>query len=205
MLILLGYILMHLTFALLFLRSRKLGSNFWLPLAILSSSVLALLLSLPVAMWFRIPMDPVALTEALPFLVCTVGFDKPFQLARTVFRHPHLTSPVGGASSGGQLKPAGEIILESLTAVYYPILRDYILEIAVLTLGANSKVGGLREVCALAALILAVDCLMLCTFLSSILCVMIEVSFFCPDLHHVPFGPLLRQNVELKSLIPMSF
>lgn len=45
-----------------------------------------------------------------------------------------------------------------------------------LTVGAYSKVGGLKEVCALAALILAVDCLLLCTYLAAILGVMVEVS-----------------------------
>ncbi|KAG7091853.1 hypothetical protein E1B28_008255 [Marasmius oreades] len=175
LLILAGYILMHTTFFLLFTRSRRLGSNFSLPIAILSSAVLALLLALPVATWLRIPMDPVALTESLPFLVCTVGFDKPLRLARAVFSHPHLTSPVGGSSSNGMLKPAGEIILESLSNVYTPILRDYVLEIAVLVMGAYSKVSGLKEVCALAALVLGIDCLLLCTFLASILGIMIEV------------------------------
>ncbi|KIK70184.1 hypothetical protein GYMLUDRAFT_151023 [Collybiopsis luxurians FD-317 M1] len=174
-LILAGYILMHTTFFLLFYRSRRLGSNFWLPSAIFTSSVFALLLSLPIAMWFRIPMDPVALTEALPFLVCTVGFDKPLRLARAVFSHPHLQSPVGGSSSNGQLKPAGEIMLEALSSVYTPIIRDYFLEIAVLVIGANSKVNGLREVCALAALVLGMDCVLICTFLASILCIMVEV------------------------------
>lgn len=168
---------MHTTFILLIKRSRQLGSNFWLPCAIVSSAVLALLISLPIAMWFRISVDPVALTEALPFLVCTVGFDKPLRLARAVFSHPHITTPVGGVNTHGQLKPAGKIITECLEKVYIPIIRDYILEIAVLVVGANSKVGGLREVCALAALLLGVDCLLLCTYLSSILCVMIEVSF----------------------------
>lgn len=80
----------------------------------------------------------------------------------------------------GQLKPAPKIITESLTLVYPPIIRDYILEIAVLVVGANSKVGGLREVCALAALILGVDCMLLCTYLAAILGVMIEVSLSPP-------------------------
>lgn len=181
--ILLGYILMHTTFILLFSRSRQLGSNFWLPFAILSSSVLAFLLALPIAMMLRISMDPVALTEALPFLVCTVGFDKPLRLARAVFTHPHLVAPIhgsGGMSSSHNLKPSGTIILECLAAVYRPILRDYGLEIAVLVIGANSKVGGLSEVCALAAVLLGVDCLLLCTFLASIFGIMIEVSGGCP-------------------------
>ena len=166
---------MHTTFYLLLRRSRNLGSSFWLPLAIISSAVLALLISLPIAMALKIPIDPVALTEALPFLVCTVGFDKPLRLARAVFGHEHLLLPPGVEApsklSGNaplavpnfqpnphyhhQLKPAPKIITESLSQVYPPIIRDYILEIAVLTVGAYSKVGGLKEVCALAALILA--------------------------------------------------
>src|ERR1700728_924030 len=132
--ILLGYVLMHITFFLLISRSRQLGSNFWLPTAIVSSSVLALILALPIAMTLRIPMDPVALTEALPFLVCTVGFDKPLRLARAVFTHPHLTTPHGAGGGGlisagasprslSQLKPANSIITESLTKVAQPILR----------------------------------------------------------------------------------
>ncbi|THV07099.1 hypothetical protein K435DRAFT_710430, partial [Dendrothele bispora CBS 962.96] len=175
LLVLAGYLLMHSTFILLFVRSRRLGSNFALPSAILSSSVLAALIAFPLIMFFRINVDPVALTEALPFLVCTVGFDKPMRLARAVFQHPHLLNPVTGSGSNAQMKPAGEVILEALTDVYTPILRDYILEIAVLVGGANSRVGGLREVCAIAALVLAVDCLLLCTYLSSILSVMVEV------------------------------
>ena len=188
---------MHTTFYLLLRRSRNLGSSFWLPLAIISSAVLALLIALPIAMALKIPIDPVALTEALPFLVCTVGFDKPLRLARAVFGHEHLLLPPGveapSKPSGNallavpdfqstsphyhhQLKPAPKIITESLSLVYPPIIRDYILEIAVLTVGAYSKVGGLKEVCALAALVLAVDCLLLCTYLAAILGVMVEVS-----------------------------
>ncbi|KAJ7071773.1 hydroxymethylglutaryl-coenzyme A reductase-domain-containing protein [Mycena belliarum] len=167
LLIFTGYILMHTTFFLLIARSRALGSSFFLPLAIIASSVLALLLALPAAMLLRIPMHPVALTEALPFLVCTVGFDKPLRLARAVFTHPRTLRPAS--------TPSGEVVLDALSATYYPILRDYILEIAVLCLGAGSRVAGLAEVCALAALLLALDCLMMCTFLAAILCVMVEV------------------------------
>jgi hypothetical protein len=46
---------------------------------------------------------------------------------------------------------------------------------------ANSRVSGLREVCALAALLLSVDCLLLCTYLLAVLCVMIEVRLFFSD------------------------
>lgn len=180
LLVLAGYVMMHLTFFMLFSRSRALGSNFWLPTAILTSSVLSLMLALPIATLLRIPLDPVILTEAFPFLVCCVGFDKPLRFARAVFHHEHLTNPVnnnaqGGRRGNGALKPAGKVILECLARTYNDIVRDYALEIAVLVVGANTKISGLREVCALAALILAIDCILLCTFLASIFTIMIEV------------------------------
>jgi hydroxymethylglutaryl-CoA reductase (NADPH) len=161
---------MHGTFIRLFLRSRSLGSNFWLPTAILSNSVLALLISFPIAMSLQIPIDPVALTEALPFLVSTVGFDKPLRLARAVFGHPNFVAPL----AGGQHKPAAYILLEALSQVCNSILRDYALETAVLLVGANSGVGGLKEVCALVAIVLVMDCFMMTTFLVAVLEVMVE-------------------------------
>ena len=177
LLVLLGYILMHITFGRLFLSSRSLGSNFWLMTAILSSSITAFLLALPMAMYLNIPLDPVCLVEALPFLVCTVGFDKPLRLARAVFTHPHVTRPaVQEGRWRGQMKLAGDVVLEAVDQVGNGILRDYALEIAVLLVGASSHVGGLREFCALAVLALTLDCFMLCTFYTAILSVMIEVS-----------------------------
>ncbi len=76
------------------------------------------------------------------------------------------------------MKPSYTLLLEALDRSGNPILRDYLLEIFVLTVGASSKVGGLRECCALAALILAVDCLSLASFYIAVLCVMVEVSYF---------------------------
>ncbi|EGO03592.1 hypothetical protein SERLA73DRAFT_149844 [Serpula lacrymans var. lacrymans S7.3] len=175
LLVLLGYILMHATFIRLLLSSRALGSNFWLSTAIVSSSVLAFLLALPFALYLQIPLDPISLTEALPFLVCTVGFDKPLRLARAVFNHPHLTTPVKEGRFRGQMKPAGDIIMEALDRSGNVILRDYALEIAVLAMGAKSKVGGLKEFCALAAVSLTFDCILFGTFYTAILAVMVEV------------------------------
>lgn len=184
LLVLAGYILMHMTFIRLFLSSRALGSNFWLTTGIISSSILAFMLALPIALYVDIPLDPISMTEALPFLVCTVGFDKPLRLARAVFGHPHLTTPVKDGKWRGQMKPAGELILEAFDRVGNVILRDYALEVAVLVIGANSKVGGLKEFCALAALCLTVDCILLGTFYVSILSVMVEVSQPCHVIIH---------------------
>ncbi|KAH9974056.1 hypothetical protein BGW80DRAFT_1305031 [Lactifluus volemus] len=176
LLVLAGYVLMHTTFIRLFLASRSLGSNFWLTTAILSSSTLSFMVALPIASYLRIPLDPVSLIEALPFLVCTVGFEKPLRLARAVFSHPHLMKPaIQEGRLRGQMKPAPDLIVEALDKVGNIIIRDYALEIAVLLIGAYSKVGGLKEFCALAALLLTVDCAATATFYVAILNVMIEV------------------------------
>lgn len=79
--------------------------------------------------------------------------------------------------------PGATILLEALDRCGNALLRDSALEIAVLVVGANSKVGGLRECCALAALILGVDCVMSATFLVAVMGVMIEVSL---AFHSVP-------------------
>jgi len=141
------------------------------------------MVALPIAGYLRIPLDPVSLIEALPFLVCTVGFEKPLRLARAVFGHPHLVQPaVQEGRLRGQMKPAPDLIVEALNKVGNIIIRDYALEVAVLLIGAYSKVGGLKEFCALAALLLTVDCAATATFYVAVLSVMIEVRFRSSDI-----------------------
>ncbi|CAE6427100.1 unnamed protein product [Rhizoctonia solani] len=161
---------------------------------ILISSTFAFVLSLPLSLLLGIPLDPVALTEALPFLVITVGFDKPLRIARAVFSHPNfapnsgiatparrgsmLSSPTPSAlkSTANSAKTAAQVVREAVDSVGPGVVRDYAIEIAVLGVGAASGVGGLKEFCALAALILACDCAALFTFYVAILNVMTEVN-----------------------------
>lgn len=183
--VLLGYILMHGTFLRLFFSSRALGSNFWLSTGIFSSSITAFLLTLPLCRYLSIPLDPISLTEALPFLVCTVGFDKPLRLAKAVMAHPHALR----TQEDGRMKPAGEVVLEALDRVGNVILRDYALEVAVLLVGVNSRVGGLKEFCSVAAVAMTMDCVMLATFYTSVLTIMVEVSaLFRTSLPNAFFG-----------------
>jgi hydroxymethylglutaryl-CoA reductase (NADPH) len=64
----------------------------------LVSGTFALLLALFTAYLLGVSINPVILSEALPFLVITVGFEKPFVLAKSVFQNPAL-APVSGNSS----------------------------------------------------------------------------------------------------------
>lgn len=94
---LMAYILMHCTFVNLFLSMRKFGSNFWLGASVLTSSICAFLCALTMAYLLGVTVDPICLSEALPFLVVTVGFEKPFLLTKAVFTHsaiaPQASTP----------------------------------------------------------------------------------------------------------------
>ncbi|KAI1783641.1 mannosyl oligosaccharide glucosidase-domain-containing protein [Ganoderma leucocontextum] len=113
--VLIGYVLMHVAFMRLFLSSRALGSNFWLSTGIFSSATISFLFTLPMCRSLDIPLDPIALTEALSFLVYTVN--------------------------DGRMKAAGDVILEALDRVGNMILRDYALEIAVLASFHRGRYG----------------------------------------------------------------
>ncbi|WVQ68793.1 hydroxymethylglutaryl-CoA reductase (NADPH) [Kwoniella botswanensis] len=211
--VLLGYVLMHGVFVHLFIGMRNIGSSFWLPVATLVSSTFAFLVALLAAYLLNVPIDPICLSEALPFLVITVGFDKPFWLAKAVLQNPDIApvptspemSPVDdiidetglGLDLGTlhkELAPlerlqrlaegkvrwaapvaAKKIVVDAVRKAGVRIVRDYAIEIAVLSVGAASGIGGLREFCYLAALIMAVDCVFLFSFYVAILSVMVEV------------------------------
>lgn len=150
---------------------------------ILISSIFAFIVALPIANLFNIPLDPIGLSEALPFLVITVGFDKPLRLARAVVAHPLLFPSAllngNGPRSGGmprrKTKTSSEIVLDAVEQVGPSIVRDYLVEIMVLAVGGGSGVGGLKEFCSLAALTMVIDCAALFTFYVGILAVVVEV------------------------------
>lgn len=179
------------------------------------SSTFAFVAAVFLAYIFNVPVDPIGLSEAIPFLVITVGFDKPFRLARAVFEHPDISpvpaspelSPVSNfddepntegldlSTLHRELAPierlqrladgrgirwvapvaAKDIVIDAVSQSGISIVRDYALEIAVLSMGAASGIGGLREFCYLAAILMVMDCLFLFSFFVAILSVMVEV------------------------------
>lgn len=85
-----AYILMHGTFVNLFLSMRRFGSNFWLGASVLTSSICAFMCAMTMAYLLGVTVDPICLSEALPFLVITVGFEKPFLLTKAVFTNSRI-------------------------------------------------------------------------------------------------------------------
>ncbi|PGH12451.1 hydroxymethylglutaryl-CoA reductase (NADPH) [Helicocarpus griseus UAMH5409] len=177
----LGYISMHLTFVSLFLSMRRLGSKFWLAATVLFSGVFAFLFGLLVTTKLGVPINMVLLSEGLPFLVVTIGFEKPIILTKAVLsasldtrrQAPRQT----GSAAPSSPKSIQDAIQFAIKAKGFEIVRDYCIEIAILVAGAASGVqGGLRQFCFLAAWILFFDCVLLFTFYTTILCIKLEIN-----------------------------
>jgi hydroxymethylglutaryl-CoA reductase (NADPH) len=183
----LGYLSMHLTFVSLFLSMRRMGSNFWLATTVLFSSVFAFLFGLIVTTKLGVPINMVLLSEGLPFLVVTIGFEKSIILTKAVLsasldhRRP---LPKESSAQDRNLKKTSVYPTSIQYAVQvaikekgFEIVRDYAIEILILIAGAASGVqGGLQQFCFLAAWILFFDCILLFTFYTSILSIKLEIN-----------------------------
>ena len=181
----LGYLSMHLTFVSLFMSMRRMGSNFWLATTTLFSSLFAFSFGLAVTTKLGVPINMVLLSEGLPFLVVTVGFEKPIILTKAV-----LAASLNSRRQGTQKSPSSpsnpsdsypgitqSAVQSAVKAKGFEIVRDYAIEIFILIAGAASGVqGGLRQFCFLAAWIMVFDCILLFTFYTAILCVKLEIN-----------------------------
>ncbi|KAL8695091.1 MAG: hypothetical protein Q9218_000369 [Villophora microphyllina] len=179
----LGYLSMHLTFVSLFLSMRRMGSNVWLATSVLLNSVFAFLFGLIITTKLGVPISFVLLSEGLPFLVVTIGFEKPILLTKAVLS-ASLNPETRGKKSNSQdtqVERSPRTIQSALHVAVqeqgFAIVRDYCIEIAILVAGAASGVqGGLRQFCFLAAWILVFDCVLLFTFYTAILSMKLEIN-----------------------------
>ncbi|GFF48631.1 3-hydroxy-3-methylglutaryl-coenzyme A reductase [Aspergillus udagawae] len=176
----LGYLSMHLSFVSLFFSMRRLGSNFWLAATVLFSGVFAFLFGLLVTTKLGVSINVLLLSEGLPFLVVTIGFEKPIILTRAVLTAAADNRRQGaraGQTSSSTTKSIQDSIQTAIKEQGFEIIRDYCIEIAILIAGAASGVqGGLRQFCFLAAWILLFDCVLLFTFYTTILCIKLEIN-----------------------------
>ncbi|GME47027.1 hypothetical protein GTA08_BOTSDO11753 [Neofusicoccum parvum] len=173
----LGYLSMHLTFVSLFLSMRRLGSNFWLAATVLFQSVFAFLFGLTVTTKLGVPINMVLLSEGLPFLVVTIGFDKPIVLTKAVLSASLDARRRHSANGDSTALTIQYAVQTAVKEKGFEIVRDYFVEILILVAGAMSGVqGGLRQFCFLAAWILFFDSLLLLTFYTAILTIKLEIN-----------------------------
>ncbi|CAD6501571.1 BgTH12-01822 [Blumeria graminis f. sp. triticale] len=198
--VVLGYISMHLTFVSLFVSMRRMGSNFWLFCTTVLSSTFAFLFGLIVTTKMGVPINMILLSEGLPFLVVTVGFEKSIVLTNSVLsaalrlRKPDPSHSFKKARSGAKTGVSSTSIQRAVQIAIeekgYQLIRDYVIEICILTAGAMSGVqGGLQQFCFLAAWILFFDCLLLFTFYTAVLSIKLEIN-------HIKRHVALRQALE---------
>lgn len=182
----LGYLAMHLTFISMFVSMKRMGSKAWLAVSVLLSSTFAFLFALVTTTKLGVPVNLILLSEGLPFLVVTVGFEKAIMLTRAVLSASYDVKKRGDSNTTPYFSTAPasanpatplEATQVAVREVGFEIVRDYVVEIAVLILGAASGVqGGLRQFCFLAAWILFFDCVLLFTFYTTILCIKLEIN-----------------------------
>ncbi|KAK9370619.1 hydroxymethylglutaryl-coenzyme A reductase-domain-containing protein [Lipomyces kononenkoae] len=157
-----AYAAMYLTFLALFLSMKKLGSNVWLTVTVLMSSSFAFLFALVTTSYMGVPVNMVLLSEGLPFLVVTVGFEAQINLTKAALKSTN--------------KPHIGDVVRAVEEVGPKILLDYAIEMLVFVAGASSGVGGLRQFCFLSVWILVYDAIMLFTFYVAILSIKVEFN-----------------------------
>ena len=179
----LGYLSMHLTFVSLFISMKRMGSNFWLAFSVLLSSIIAFLFGVITTTRMGVPINMVLLSEGLPFLVVTIGFEKPIVLTKAVLsasldsRRSETIFTAQGNFDKGNSQPTQHAVVAAVGQKGFGIVRDYAIEVAILCAGYASGIqGGLRPFCFLAAWILFFDCVLLFTFYTSILSVKLEIN-----------------------------
>ncbi|EWC43606.1 hypothetical protein DRE_01493 [Drechslerella stenobrocha 248] len=127
-----------------------------------------------------VPINLILLSEGLPFLVVIVGFEKPIILTKAVLEASAAQRRKAIQSQDrtkAQITSIQTAISDAVHEVGFSIVRDYVIEIAILALGAASSIqGGFRRFCFLALWILVFDCILLFTFYTAILSIKLEIN-----------------------------
>ncbi|KAJ3191087.1 3-hydroxy-3-methylglutaryl-coenzyme A (HMG-CoA) reductase isozyme, partial [Dinochytrium kinnereticum] len=145
--------------------------------AVLVNGTFALLVALFVAKWTKSPITFIQISEAIPFLVVTIGFEKPYMLARAIMEAEGSTVPE--KVEKGTLKVGPSLVL------------DYLVEMSILGVGSfigiskkykiffdflKGNSGGLKEFSLIAAIILLFDGLFNFTFFLAVLSLKLELK-----------------------------
>ncbi|RAH48309.1 substrate-binding domain of hmg-CoA reductase [Aspergillus brunneoviolaceus CBS 621.78] len=172
----LGYLALNMTVVSLFRAMRHLGSRVWLASSVILSGAFAFVLGLVVTTACGVPIDVRLLSEGLPFLVLTMGFENPYD-SPGLSREPQQNN---------QLSSIPTTMQTAINAQGWSIVRSYLLEIRALALGAalrsHDRFG---QCCFLAAWTLVFDAVLLLTFYATVLCIKLEITRVrFPDTYH---------------------
>ncbi|CAM0136925.1 3-hydroxy-3-methylglutaryl-coenzyme A (HMG-CoA) reductase isozyme [Umbelopsis sp. WA50703] len=162
-----GYIMMITTFVSLYTNMRAMGSKYTLATAVIASGFFSFMLALLTVHYLGVDVYPVVLAEAIPFLVVTIGFERPYKLTKRVLQTSEQTSI--------SKQNVHETVIRAVDAVALSVARECSMEIFVLALGAKSGIDGLREFCLLSAILLAYDFIIMFTWYTAVLALKLEL------------------------------
>lgn len=111
-----------------------------------------------------------ACSEATPFLVVAIGFERPYKLTQRIFEENKKVSSRNRDS-------VNQIISKAVESVAPTLIRDGLLEILVFILGAKSTIPGLREFCLMSAFLIGYDSILMFTWYVAVLSLKLEVGF----------------------------
>ncbi|KAF9117124.1 3-hydroxy-3-methylglutaryl-coenzyme A (HMG-CoA) reductase isozyme [Mortierella sp. AM989] len=165
--ILTAYFIMFCSFGLLFVNMRKIGSQCTLGLSVLVGGGFAFMGAVITVHNLGVYVNPIQLSEAIPFFIITVGYERAYTLSKAVLR-PTLDAEHVPESIQKHVVSA----IESVGPI---LIRNCAIEIAVLLCGFLSGIPGLKEFCLLAAFMLFYDLCLLFTFYTAILTLKLEL------------------------------
>ncbi|KAI3657338.1 hypothetical protein MP638_000816 [Amoeboaphelidium occidentale] len=209
--ILVGYFLMGYIVWSIFKNMRAIGSRFSLAATTLGTGLLALCCSLIICISLGVPVSLIQLCEALPFIVIAIGFDKQYSLAKAILaaKDPADLDPSKSRAPSTIPISVRRKVMLGVDAVAANIMKHYLFEIFVLSVGATSGLYGLSEICLVTAITLAIDWLFMFTVFVSMLTLKMELrrlreesgDFKLPALSSLNYAPLNSDITYAKLLL----
>ncbi|GAA5802532.1 hypothetical protein HPULCUR_007999 [Helicostylum pulchrum] len=133
------------------------------------SGFFSFMLSLATVYKLGSPVSPILLSEATPFLIVTIGFERPYKLTKCIFEENSKYTTDRTTNN------VHHIISNAVESIAPSLIRDGFLEILVFMLGSKSIIPGLREFCLMSAILIAYDMVLMFTWYISVLSLKLEL------------------------------
>ncbi|KAJ2733610.1 3-hydroxy-3-methylglutaryl-coenzyme A (HMG-CoA) reductase isozyme [Coemansia sp. BCRC 34962] len=187
LLVFMSYAITIGTFINTFTTMRRYGSQLTLALSVIFSGFCAFVFAVVAMHVLGYSINAVLLTEALPFLIICVGFDKSLTLTRSVLLAAYTDRPQRTQGADLLLKRADNKsatvtpaqiqtqIAKGVDKCATGLARDYLFEIGILSIGVCSGVAQLHEVCLISSFILMFDGIFMFTLYSAVLTLKLDL------------------------------
>ncbi|KAJ1727405.1 3-hydroxy-3-methylglutaryl-coenzyme A (HMG-CoA) reductase isozyme, partial [Coemansia biformis] len=183
LLVFMSYAITISTFINTFVTMQRYGSRITLALSVIFSGFCAFVFAIAAVHLLGYPINVVLLTEALPFLIICVGFDKSLTLTRSVLLAAHSDRQRRASEDSADVTPTASNTPSQIQAQIASgvdkcagrLTKDYLFEIGILAIGVCSGVPGLCEVCLVSSFILLFEGVFMFTLYAAILTLKLDL------------------------------